>query len=157
MWFGAALRQGANAAKRAGFAVTKRVRASLGKVEGADAITDEESKGGSSRAWLGVVEEAFSKVRNLLDKSTFVRIGRVEGWIRKKLGLPPRIPRALPAATKRAAWSPGNGPRNLPSKAPTPLDAEAAARYRSQVQTMRTQVNTGRGSIPTLPPTDEPK
>ena len=41
MWFGATLRQGVGAARRAGLAVSRRVRASLGKIEGAVAGAGE--------------------------------------------------------------------------------------------------------------------
>ncbi len=148
MWFGATVRQGIGAAKRAGFAVSKRVRASLGKIEGTSGIGDEEMdvKGGGSRAWWDALEQAATRVRDFLEKSTFVRIGKFEAWVRKKLGMPPRViakgatAGALPAGPKRRSTGPGRGS--------VPLDPEQAAKLRAQVQLLRTQANTSRGSAP---------
>lgn len=148
MWFGATVRQGIGAAKRAGFAVSKRVRASLGKIEGASGVGDEEMdvKGGGSRAWWeDALDQAAQRVRDFLEKSSFVRIGKLEAWVRKKLGMPPRAvsqaaPAALPAGPKRRSAQAGRGS--------VPLDPEQAAKLRQQVQLLRTQANTSRGSAP---------
>lgn len=149
MWFGATVRQVQGAARRAGFAVTKRMRAAMGKVEGASGIGDEEMelRGGGSRAWWDALEQAATKVRSYLEANTFVRIGKLEAWFRKKLGLPPRAIRgalvktvgALPAGPKPAVRSAGRGS--------VPLDPEQAARLRQQVQMLRTQANTSRGNM----------
>lgn len=150
MWFGATLRQGVGAARRAGLAVSRRVRASLGKIEGATGIGDEDtalSRGGS-RAWWSAVEEAATKLRDFLEKSTFVRIGKLEAWVRTKLGLPPRVSKTALAQASRALPAPPRPRTHGPGRGSVPLDPEQAARLRAQVQLLRTQANTSRGRAP---------
>lgn len=138
MWFSASVERGLGAARRAGLAVSKRMRHALGKIEETSGVGDDETAVGrhGSRAWMELIEETVEKIRRaLFEKSSFVRLSRFEGFFRNLLGLPPKTSLAPPPPKPK----PKGSPRSIPS----PVDAEQAARLRAQIQRGRMQAQTG--------------
>ena len=149
IWFSARVESGLGAARKAGLAVTRRMRAALGKVEASAGVGDEETAVGrhGSRAWLELIEETVEKIRRVFDQSSFVRLSRFEGFMRNLLGLAPKAPPPPPPAPKPQPLR-----RSLP---PAPVDPDQVARFREQVQRGRMQAQTG-GSL-TAPKREETK
>lgn len=141
-WVHTAIQQGVGAARRAGMAISRRIRPSGNQVDAGVGVGDDESKfggGRGSRAWLTeLLEDVARRIRALFENSRFERrFVRVEAFLRKLLGLPPveKIAPRLPPPRK-----PGAGR----SSAPPPVSAEQAARFRQQIQMGRVQANTAR-------------
>ncbi|MCC7386224.1 MAG: hypothetical protein IT384_30555 [Deltaproteobacteria bacterium] len=152
VWFNSALRQGAGAVRRAGLAVTSKVRAALGKIEVGGIEDDEDiARRRGSRAWLDAIEEAARRFKDLFDKSTFERLSRLENYFRRWVGLPPRSKKApmIDALPEPKKIAPAAAFKPRP-----PADAEQAARMRAQIQQGMIQANT-KGSAG-LRATDEP-
>jgi len=133
-WVSNAMTNGAGAAKRAGHAISRRMRPGGDAIDAGVGVGDDESGfGGSrgSRAWIEIIEEYVKKLRELFHKSTYERFSRLESFIRKFLGLPPRKapPLAAPKPRQRMA-------------APPPVSPEMAARMRAQIRAGRQQATT---------------
>ena len=135
-WFNNAVQQGVGAAKRAGVAVGRRVRPGSDKVDASTNIGEDESSFGGGRghrAWIEVLEEYIKKFRQFFEKSTFQRFNRLDSFLRKFLGLPPR------ATTKVVnPFMPKTTKYRIPNE-PTPEQAE---NYRKQVQAGRYRAQT---------------
>lgn len=149
VWFNHALHQGMGAARRAGMAITRKVRSSLGKIEAGTGVGDDESHfgGRGSRAWLQTLEETVERIRKLFDTSSFERLSRFEAKMRQWLGLPPKTrvlppPAAPPPPKRRSADAPRVAPK---------IDAEQAARFRAQVQQGLIDANTRGKAAPKEP------
>jgi hypothetical protein len=127
IWFGSAVQQGIGAARRAGFAIARKLRPSAGKIdEGAGVGDDESSFGGrGSRAWIEIVEEIKKKVEELFGRSTFERFPRFEKLLRRFFGLPKKEHNAprLEAPKKSAAENPASS-----------FDLREAERVRAQIR-----------------------
>ena len=135
-WFNSAVQQGVGAAKRAGVAVGKRIKPGSGKVDASTGIGDDESSFGGGkghRAWIEVVEEYIKKFRELFEKSTFQRFNRLDSFLRKFLGLPPR--------TKAKVVNPFM-PKTTNYRIPNEPTPEQAEHFRKQVQTGRYRAQT---------------
>ena len=135
-WFNNTIQQGVGAAKRAGLAVGRRVRPNSDRIdESTNGGEDESSLGGGRghRAWFDFVEEYIRKFKRFFEKSTFQRFPRLDSFIRKFLGLPPREkPKMVnPFITEQRNY-------RLPSK-PT---AEQAENFRRQVESGRYRAQT---------------
>lgn len=142
VWVQGAIQQGVGAARRAGVAISRRIRPSGNQVDAGVGVGDDESKfggGRGSRAWFTeLLEDAARRIRSLFENSRFERrFVRVETFLRNLLGLPPRekIAPTLPPPKKAP------GPR---ASVPPPVSAEQAARFRQQIQMGRVQANTAR-------------
>lgn len=137
-WVSQTMNQGVGAARRAGVAISRRIRAATGKIDAGVGVGDDESSfggGRGSRAWIELVEEAVKRFIRLFDRSVFERrYVRVEAFLRRLLGLPPKArPPVLPPPKPAARPS-----------APAPISAEQAARFREQVRLGMVQANTAR-------------
>ncbi len=133
-WFVGAMNQSVGVAKRAGHAMTRKLRNMRGSVEAGAAIGDDESEfgGGRSRAWFQQVEEYLERFLRLFEKSSFERFRPVEGFFRRLLGLPPR---AMPEVA---------APKKPPPKqltAPNPIDAKEAARLKAEIRQQMIMAN----------------
>lgn len=142
VWVQGAIQQGVGAARRAGLAISRRIRPSGQQVDAGVGVGDDESRfggGRGSRAWFTeLLEDAARRIRALFEHSRFERrFVKVEAFLRNLLGLPPRekIAPTLPPPRKAP------GPR---ASAPPPVSAEQAARFRQQIQMGRVQANTAR-------------
>jgi hypothetical protein len=129
IWFGSAVQQGIGAARRAGFAIARKLRPSSAKIdEGAGVGDDESSFGGrGSRAWIEIVEEFKKKVEALFERSTFERFPRFEKLLRRFFGLPTKKDHKAPLldAPKKSS----SGPAVSSS-----LDRREAARAQAQIR-----------------------
>jgi hypothetical protein len=137
-WFSNAVQSGVGAARKAGTAISRRIREATGKVEAGVGVGDDESSfggGRGSRAWFEFLEDVVKKIRSLFEKSKFERrYVRVEAFLRKLLGLPPRV---IDAPKLPPPKRPTGPPRSLPK----PMSAEESARMRQQIQMGRIQAN----------------
>ena len=125
---------GAGAAKRAGMAISRRIRNRGDAVDAGVGVGDDDSSfggGRGSRAWIEIIEEYVKRLRELFYKSTFERFPRLESFLRRFLGLPPRKAPHLPPPKPRQSFA-----------APPPLTPEQAARMRAQIQAGRQQATT---------------
>jgi hypothetical protein len=129
IWFGSAVQQGIGAARRAGFAIARKLRPSAGKIdEGAGVGDDESSFGGrGSRAWIEIVEEIKKKVEELFGRSTFERFPRFEKLLRRFFGLPARKEHNAP---RLEAPKKSSEPVHLGSS----FDRREAERVRAQIR-----------------------
>ena len=135
-WFNNAVQQGVGAAKRAGVAVGRRVKNSSGKVDASTNIGEDESNFGGGRghrAWIEVVEEYLKKFRRFFEKSTFQRFDRLDSFLRKFLGLPPR--------EKPKVVNPFM-PKTINYRIPNEPTPEQSEMYRKQVEMGRYRAQT---------------
>lgn len=135
-WFNNAVQQGVGAAKRAGVAVGRRVKPGSGKVDASTNIGEDESSfagGRGHRAWIEVVEEYIKKFRQFFEKSTFQRFNRLDSFLRKFLGLPPR--------EKPKIVNPFM-PKSINYKIPSDPTPEQSASYQKQIQMGRYRAQT---------------
>ena len=135
-WFNNTLQQSVGAAKRAGLAVGRRIRPNSDRIDESTNVGEDESSFGGGRghrAWFDFVEEYVKKFKRFFEKSTFQRFPRLDSFIRKFLGLPPREkPKMVnPFMTQQHNY-------RLPSK-PT---AEQAEKFRKQVESGRYRAQT---------------
>lgn len=141
-WVHSAIQQGVGAARRAGMAISRRIRPSSTQVDAGVGVGDDESKfggGRGSRAWLTeMLEDVARRIRALFENSRFERrFVRVEAFLRKLLGLPP-VSKTAPSIPPPKKTSVSR------TSAPPPVSAEQAARFRQQIQMGRVQANTAR-------------
>lgn len=132
-WFVGAMNQGVGAARRAGHAMTRRIRNARGQVDAGVGVGDDENEfgGGRSRAWFEHLGEYVGRLLKLFDKSTFERFRPVESFFRRLLGLSPRAvpePKVPKQPTKRLA-------------APAPIDPAEAARLRAEIRQQMIMAN----------------
>jgi hypothetical protein len=133
------MRQSVGAMRRAGLAVSRKIRDAVGMVEAADGVGEDEGVSGrqGSRAWFTAVEETVERIRKFLEESTFVRLSKLENFFRELVGLPPRVKKELTAPMVDTK------PRQSVAPSPQkPVDAEQAARFRAQIQQGLIQANT---------------
>lgn len=142
VWVQGAIQQGVGAARRAGLAISKRIRPQGNQIDAGVGVGDDESSfggGRGSRAWFTeLLEDAARRLRSLFEHSRFERrFVRVESFLRKLLGLPPKEKLAPPPPAPKKSTS-------HRSSVPPPVSAEQAARFRQQIQMGRVQANTAR-------------
>lgn len=140
-WAQGALSQGMGLARRAGLAVTRRLRARDARVEEAAGVGDDElasGRGRGARLWLDVFGEQVERVVRLFEDSRFERrAGRVEAWLRRALGLPPRVDRR---ASSRPSAPP---PRVVTARIAPPMrDPEAVRALQAEVLAGRRRAHT---------------
>jgi hypothetical protein len=128
-------------ARRAGLAVTRRLRARDARVEEAAGVGDDDlasGRGRGARLWLDVLGEQVERVVRLFEDSRFERrAGRVEAWLRRALGLPPRVD------GRAEARAPTPAPRRVTARvAPPPLAPEAARALQAEVLAGRRRAHT---------------
>jgi hypothetical protein len=141
-WFSSALNQGWGAARRAGLAISRRIKQATGRIEISVGVGDDESRfgGSGSRAWLQLIEEARTRLLQLFEKSYFERFPRFERFMRRILG--------QPAALKKIAPPIKQSPKatQVAARAHQPSSAEAArlaAEVRRSMMAAHTREHAG--------------
>lgn len=136
-WFSQAVENGVGAAKRAGMAISRRIRPRGGSVDPGVGVGDDESSfggGRGSRAWLEIVDEYIERLKRwIFEKSSFEKHPRFEAFIRRLLGL---------ETTKRAPPLPKPRPRTEPVRPASQPGPEEQARLRDQLQRGRIRAQT---------------
>lgn len=127
------MQQGLGAARRAGHAISKKVKATLGSIDLGGGVGDDESTfgQGGNRAWYELaLEEARRRLLVLFEKSGFDRyFPRFEKFVRRVLGNPPQAKKIAPGVPL-----PPSERRTLAKvKARTPDEIEAE-RLRAEVR-----------------------
>ena len=94
------MQQGIGVARRAGHAISKKVKTTLGKIDLSVGVGDDESSfgQGGNRAWYeAALEEARRRLLVLFEKSGFDRyFPRFEKFVRRVLGHPPAPKKMAP-------------------------------------------------------------
>lgn len=131
VWFTARLREGVGVARRAGLAVSRRIRQATGRVEINVGVGEDESRfgGSGSRAWIDLFEEAKARLLRLFEHSYFERFPRLERFLRRVLGEPKRALAETPGVL-----APRAGRARLGAHSSPPPSSEEAARLRAQVR-----------------------
>lgn len=136
-WFTSALQQGVGAARRAGLAISRRIRQATGQIDLSAGVGDDESRfgGSGSRAWLAMLQEYREKLLSLFERSTFERFPRFERFVRRLLGRPAALKKTAPKLAPPPHRAIGAGTRSAAGTA-------EEARLRAQVRLGMMQAHT---------------
>ena len=116
--------------KKAGVAISRRIREATGKVDAGVGVGNDESGFGSgrgSRAWFEVISEYLKRFQRWWQKSTFERFPSLEAFLRKYFNYGPKQAPQFKLPPKRV------------TPPPRPPTAEESAKMRDQVQLLRVQ------------------